>query len=51
MSTLATPTMQKRLRAETYDQLIGALRGGEQPANIGRRVICPGARLHDLACS
>ena len=41
MSTLATPKMQKQLRAETYDQLIGALRDGEQPANIGKRVICP----------
>ncbi len=41
MSTLATPKMQKQLRAETYDQLIGALREGEQPADIGRRVVCP----------
>ena len=41
MSTLATPTMQKQLRAETYDQLMGALHEGEDPANIGRRVICP----------
>ena len=32
---------QKQLRAETYDQLIGALREGEQPADIGRRVVCP----------
>lgn len=41
MSTLATPKMQKQLRAETYDQLIGALRDGEAPADIGRRIICP----------
>ena len=41
MSTLATPKMQKQIRAETYDQLIGALHEGETPANIGRRVVCP----------
>ena len=41
METLATPKMQKQLRAESYDQLKGALRNGEQPADIGRRVVCP----------
>ena len=41
MSILATPAMQKQIRAETYDQLKSALRDGEQPANIGQRVICP----------
>lgn len=41
MSTLATPRMQTQLRAETYSQLIGALRDGQPPANIGKRIICP----------
>lgn len=41
MSTLQTPKMQKQLRAESYDQLKAALRDGQAPADIGRKVICP----------
>ena len=41
LSTLATPTMQKQLRAETYQTLIDAIDDGASPGGIGRKVICP----------
>jgi hypothetical protein len=41
LSTLATPTMQKQLRAESYQTLVDAIDEGAAPGAIGRKVICP----------
>ena len=41
LSTLATPTLQKQLRAESYQTLVDAIDDGATPGAIGRKVICP----------